>query len=517
MKPVHYVLFFISLLPQFLLRDFTPDNELRYLSIADENLGLGRFFAFMHHGEYYSDKPPLYLWLVMLCKSIFGRHSLVALSIFSVLPSLLIIQIMDQWTKRELSVADRATAGLALFTAVFFIGSSIVLRMDMLMCLFITYALYIFYRMYTKDIAPKKGQVLFGLSIFLAVFTKGPMGIIVPLISSISFLLATGKLRDIGKYWHWRAILILLVLCGAWFLGVWLEGGKSYLYGLLVHQTVDRAVDSFHHKAPFYYYGISIWYALAPWSLFMLSVIVARLRAKERPSNLAVFFGLSSLSTLLFLSMVSSKIVIYLLPVFPFAVYYSFLVQSKLNENIFTRITLACPALIFMLALPAVLMLRDSIPALELRSPWLIGAILPLTAAGSYSLYLLARKRHYTLTIRTLGFGLLATICIAGLSISQFNSLIGYGNMAAAGKTLAAESAAPAYFSWEIRRPENMDVYLSAPVMEISQENLLNGAYRGGVLFVDREKLIQQPALNNYLGRFKKIEVGKYAAILLSQ
>ena len=33
-----YLIWFIALLPIIILRDFTPDNELRYLSIVDEAL-----------------------------------------------------------------------------------------------------------------------------------------------------------------------------------------------------------------------------------------------------------------------------------------------------------------------------------------------------------------------------------------------------------------------------------------------------------------------------------------------
>ena len=59
---------FICLLPEMLMRDFTPSNELRYLSIADEALRDGHFFAFFNHGLAYADKPPLYIWLVMLSR-----------------------------------------------------------------------------------------------------------------------------------------------------------------------------------------------------------------------------------------------------------------------------------------------------------------------------------------------------------------------------------------------------------------------------------------------------------------
>ena len=58
----------VALLPAILLRDYTPDNELRYLSIADEALRNGTWFSFTNQGVPYADKPPLYLWLVMLNK-----------------------------------------------------------------------------------------------------------------------------------------------------------------------------------------------------------------------------------------------------------------------------------------------------------------------------------------------------------------------------------------------------------------------------------------------------------------
>lgn len=41
------------------MRDYTPNNELRYLSIIDEALRNGNFFTFTLDGEIYADKPPL--------------------------------------------------------------------------------------------------------------------------------------------------------------------------------------------------------------------------------------------------------------------------------------------------------------------------------------------------------------------------------------------------------------------------------------------------------------------------
>lgn len=66
MKYSRYLLLFLVFIPLLLTRDFTPDNELKYMSIADEALANGNFFAFTNHGIPYADKPPLYIWIVML-------------------------------------------------------------------------------------------------------------------------------------------------------------------------------------------------------------------------------------------------------------------------------------------------------------------------------------------------------------------------------------------------------------------------------------------------------------------
>ena len=88
----------ICLLPVLIGRDFTPTNELRYLSIADEALANGNFFAFTNHGIPYADKPPLYLWLVMAAKVIAGKHVMLLLSMFSVIPAFVLACIMGHWT-----------------------------------------------------------------------------------------------------------------------------------------------------------------------------------------------------------------------------------------------------------------------------------------------------------------------------------------------------------------------------------------------------------------------------------
>ena len=194
-KYLRYLLYLLAVLPIFIFRDFTPDNELRYLSIADEALRNGTLFTFTNHGISYADKPPLYLWIVMLGKVIFGTHSMLFLGLFSFIPALVVVYVMDQWISNSVSEKERLMAQLMLLTSGFFVGTAIVLRMDMLMCMFIVLALSTFFKMYSGNGKPRDSY-LFPLFVFMALFTKGPVGIIVPLISTILFLLLKRK----GKY-----------------------------------------------------------------------------------------------------------------------------------------------------------------------------------------------------------------------------------------------------------------------------------------------------------------------------
>ena len=228
MKGLKYLLVFVCFIPLLIFRDFTPNNELKYLSIADEALRDGHFFAFWNHGAAYADKPPLYLWIVMLGKWLFGTHSMFFLGLFSVIPALVTIRVMDKWTTPYLKNKYRDSAFLALITSGLFVGSAVVLRMDMLMCMFIVLALYTFFKMYSGR-AGKYDPVLLPVYIFLAVFTKGPVGILVPILSIPVFLATQHRFRDFGRYLGWRQWGILLALCAVWFGCVYAEGGKSYL------------------------------------------------------------------------------------------------------------------------------------------------------------------------------------------------------------------------------------------------------------------------------------------------
>ena len=325
-------LVFALLLPVLLRRDLTPTNEMKYLEIADEALRDGHFWCLFHNGEMYADKPPLYIWIVMLSKLVFGRHCVFLLEMLSLIPAFITLWVLERWCGGELPGRYRLAAFFSLMGAAWFLGSAIVLRMDMMMTMFITLSLRTFWKMYTGGGRPAD-RWLFPLYVFLAIFSKGPVGIMIPLLCIPVFLLFRKDIRFMGRVWGWRSWLLLAVLCGIWWFCVWKEGGAEYLNNLLFHQTAGRAVNAFHHKEPLWYYCYTIWYALAPASLIVLPVIFLALFRKMRFPSLVQFFLIVSATFFVIMSAVSGKIAVYLLPIFGPLCYAASMLLRQMEEE----------------------------------------------------------------------------------------------------------------------------------------------------------------------------------------
>jgi 4-amino-4-deoxy-L-arabinose transferase and related glycosyltransferases of PMT family len=92
-----FLFIFLAILPILIFRDYTANNELKYLSIVDEAIEEGHIFAFYNHGVPYADKPPLYFWIMMIGKFIFGKHIMFCISLLSVIPALVVLYTMNSW------------------------------------------------------------------------------------------------------------------------------------------------------------------------------------------------------------------------------------------------------------------------------------------------------------------------------------------------------------------------------------------------------------------------------------
>ena len=470
----------VCLLPMMAMRDFTPSNELRYLSIADEAIANGHLFAFYNHGIPYADKPPLYFWIVMLCRLLFGHHSCLALSMFSLIPAFAIVGIMDRWVMKGKSAMNRMSVAGMTLTCVMFLGTMVVLRMDMLMCLFIVLALWTFYRMYTGEGSRRQDSLTLPLWIFLALFTKGPVGLLMPPLAIAVFLAVKRDWKGFRKYLGLKTWCIIAALSAIWLTCVWLEGGLEYINNLLFKQAVGRAVNAFTHARPFWFYLVTILWCLAPYTLlligsFMASLLPVRKAGAEKVSDLEILFLCTIISTAAMLSSFSSKLPIYLVPVLPFCVYLFPTVLDRIGERGWMRwsvgifqILLLCAGIATLLFLsgsvtiPAAACLLDEYSFA--REAPVVNAVILLTLANAMGTWFLIKRKSVNIPALLLSAGLFLAAFSASAVLRDLNPYIGYGSICS--RVPEGTDVATIF----LHRPENIDVYTGRQITDLGDD-----------------------------------------------
>ena len=530
---------FLCLLPLMSGRDFTPDNELRYLQIADEAIENGSVFTFTNDGKPYADKPPLFLWMVMLLKLAAGRHSILLLSLLAFIPAAVIACVMDRWLVlayeekgRSIDPGTRLAMVLMLFTSGMFLGTCFFLRMDMLMTMFIILAFYSFYRSYTFARNARMHDWLLPVWIFLALFTKGPVGLLMPLLGIAVFLIVRKDFKLFGKYLGLRTFGIIILLCALWLGGVWLEGGKDYLYELTVHQTVGRGINAFTHAKPFWYYFEALPINLAPYVIFSLPIIIASYFRSYSKTRMESLLLCSALATFVMLSCFSSKLSIYLLPIVPCLTFCIPLTIERLGWKGWMcaclRLTIVILGLIGAVGLLALTLLPKLNlawqPLLELESliyemPFLtsaavITALAILFAGSVLSLLLCSRRVHWSAPVAAISATVLLTVFAASFRIKDINPYIGYGAIC---EQVSESDRVVTLF---VKRSENMKVYLHRDVVRYEKDvdafvQGEAGTAEPSTLIVTTKRISEYPALQEFLqSRARNVtSVGEYTVV----
>ena len=466
---IFYSIILICLLPTLLLRDYTPSTELRYLSIADEALRCHHLFAFTDGGEPFVDKPPLFLWLVMLGRMLPASLQHFYLGLLSVVPAFITIEVLA----RQMRLKDGRLMVFRLvnITAALFLVSMLTLRMDMLLTMFILLATAEFYRLYTTGSA--HGGWRLPLLLFLGVFTKGPIGLIMPLAIIILFLFVKGRETDFFHYLGWRSWLFLFALLGIWFFGAWLEGGGDYLRSLLYHQTLADTIHSPHHREPIYYYLYMVWLLLLPWSLWAILSAVRAWNSDTPRSYEARIMVIFCLAGFVVLTLISSKVTVYLLPFVPTAISAIVLNNEKGNDR-WVVLSLAIPYAILLLTLPAYVWLSAHEAIVKTVSdPLMWAACTSVSLAAAWALWLVCHKKVFR-SACMMAVGMLLAVFLAGLTWPRINPFTGYRLLSMEAMKAARKYNTRTYVAVDLKHAGNMNVFIGEDPITYKKDGIGN-------------------------------------------
>ena len=302
-------------------------DEVRYAN-AYQNLVLnGKWMVLSLNGQPYPDKPPVYFWFLKLLDSVTPADMPQVFFLGAALSGLFFL-FAAYWLARTLSFdRDVSLASVLILLSAFFPAALFhYSRMDLLFTALIVLSHGCLYRAFTRD---KQGA--WPLWAFLlggvATLVKGPLGFLFPLLTAVVWLAWRGELKKLFSRQMGLGLLAMLGLLGAWVAGVVLAEGPDFLLNtVLGKHVIQRATHTFHHREGIWYYFVALPLAWLPWTMAAFAVPIRRhlspaawreLWAGRSQAGPHAFPWIMFAATFIFLSSLSGKVLIYILPLFP--------------------------------------------------------------------------------------------------------------------------------------------------------------------------------------------------------
>jgi 4-amino-4-deoxy-L-arabinose transferase-like glycosyltransferase len=322
-----FVLAFFMLAAGIGLREPWPSDEPRFVLVAKQMVESGNYL-FPHRGiELYSDKPPIFFWLLAAFYHLTGswRWSFLLPSLIS---GMAVLYLSYDLARRLWNPRAGLWAAAVILFSVQFTYQFKRAQIDPTLVLFTTLALYGFIRHLL--LGPHWRWFYVGCFFCgLGVITKGvgflPLLIFIPYIA-LRLTNADGlAVQTKSNTLRWSAGLVFFLLAMAiWLLPLlWTVSHsgsaeqQAYLNDILFRQTAKRYANPWGHHEPFWYFGEIILLFWLPFSLsffWLWKPWYQSLRAKDSKIILPLAWAIL---VVLFFSLSSGKRDMYILPALP--------------------------------------------------------------------------------------------------------------------------------------------------------------------------------------------------------
>lgn len=320
-------------------------DEGLYSAAAREMLLRGDFVVPKVNNTPFFEKPPLAYWAGAASLALCGKNELAVRlpsALASSLTALLVLWLGTRLFGRKAGLY----ASLAYALSPLVLGEARQLTTDALLALWTTLALA---ALLLSMEGGGRAWVLFGAVCGLGILTKGIVALVLP-------VLALGVFRALYRPAPWPfgnparlagAVLLALLVALPWHLAAWQQGGEPFIQEYLVKQHIGRfRGGDTAHAAPFWFFVPGYLAGFFPWSFFSVGALLRLRRIAAGPDEsgapedarrlLRVWFW----TVFLFFSASGSKLVSYILPLYPAA---ALLVGDRLSHP--GRRALSRPAL----------------------------------------------------------------------------------------------------------------------------------------------------------------------------
>jgi 4-amino-4-deoxy-L-arabinose transferase-like glycosyltransferase len=302
--PVAVLLLFFSVLISPAKRDLFVGDETKYGQVVREMRTTGAFFLPTLNGAPFTHKPPLHFWAIDLLTFPLGIYSTWAFVLPSIAAFAFLLWLM--WRR------GGPLAAYVCGTSLLIWGSAQTARMDVAFTALIALGLFQMERYFERD--DRRALLWCGVALGVATLVKGPMAIVIGVTAFLLTNVGRASVRRDGLkpvlHWAIAAFLVMIVIPLLWFVPAVMMGGERYARDVMVKQTVGRAIASWVHQAPPWYYLERLPLSLFPWFFLAVASAIALWRTHRFLINWI-------LAVLVPYSLMSSKLDVYMMAMIP--------------------------------------------------------------------------------------------------------------------------------------------------------------------------------------------------------
>ena len=299
-------------------RDFWAPGEPIYGEVIRIMFDKDNWLVPTLNGQLYADKPILYFWLALAISKLAGAVSEWTVRLPAALGGLGLVLAVYRFGK---TFYDRQTgflAGLILATTNRVFWESRFLRLDTVLSFFLFAGFFFFLKAWLGKAG--KGLFLSAYACFaLATLTKGPIGVVLPVLAIISLVVVTGRWREIKDMRLGSGALLVAALILPWIMSLHFRGEDQWLHDFIwIHNVQNFALKPIGHVRPFYYYFLNLPSDFLPWTLLIPGALMFYYpwrQSLRNPVSLALLCWFAAI--FIFFSASKSKIAYYLLPLLP--------------------------------------------------------------------------------------------------------------------------------------------------------------------------------------------------------
>lgn len=297
-----------------------PD-EGRYAEVPREMVASGDWVTPRLNGVPYFEKPPLIYWAVAACERFLGPSEWsvrLAPALFAVGGILLSYAAARRLYGREAGF----WASVILGTSLLYLALGHLVGLDMAVSVLMSATLFCFILGVREEPGPSRRWLFYGLyaSAALATLTKGLMGFLISGAVMLLWLLLLGQWRRLRPLYLPSGVAVFAAVAVPWHVLV-ARSNPGWAHFYFIHEHLERYLDKGHGRyQPAWFFIPILLLGLFPWTGFLWSSYREALaggwsRRKEHAE--AWFLAIWPAFIFLFFSASKSKLIPYILPVFP--------------------------------------------------------------------------------------------------------------------------------------------------------------------------------------------------------